>query len=86
VFVNYRTEQVRFTGERATFASSKGVTRSHCAACGTSVAYETAKRPGEIHLYVNVFDDPAEFAPGVHVFFAEHVPWLDIRDDLPRKD
>lgn len=83
-FVNYRLEEVGFTGERTLYRSSPGVVRSHCATCGTPVSYETASRPGEIDLYLNVFDEPQLFTPGGHAFFEEHIPWFDTRDDLPR--
>ena len=84
-FVNFPLDRVAFFGERATFQSSPGVTRSHCARCGTPIAYETEKRAGEIDLYLNAFDDPAAFEPQSHSFFAERIPWFDTRDELPRK-
>jgi hypothetical protein len=83
-FVNYPLAGVQFTGSRTTYASSPGVTRSHCATCGTPIAYETAGRPGEIDLYLNAFDEPECFEPQAHVHFAEHLPWFDTRDDRPR--
>jgi hypothetical protein len=83
-FVNYPLARVRFTGRRTTYESSVGVTRSHCATCGTPIAYETARRPGEIDLYLNAFDEPERFEPRAHVHFAEHLPWFDTRDDKPR--
>jgi hypothetical protein len=82
--VNYPLARVRFTGTRTQYESSSGVTRSHCATCGTPIAYETAKRPGEIDLYLNAFDEPARFEPQAHVYFEEHLPWFDTRDDKPR--
>ena len=84
-FVNFKREQVAFRGERATFQSSPGVTRSHCARCGTPIGYETAKRADEIDLYLNAFDAPEAFEPQGHAFFAEHIPWFDTRDELPRR-
>ena len=84
-FVNFELAKVAFSGERATFRSSPGVTRSHCARCGTPIGYETARRPGEIDLYLNAFDAPEAFPPRGHAFFEEHIPWFDTRDDLPRK-
>ena len=83
-FVNLPLTAVRFSGERARYVSTPGVTRSHCARCGTPIGYETAKRPDEIDLYVNVFDKPEDFAPGSHGFEAERLPWFDTADRLPR--
>ena len=83
-FVIYPAERVRFTGKRSTYASSAGVIRSHCATCGTPIAYQTDRRPGDIDLYLGAFDAPENFEPRVHVHFAEHLPWFDTRDDAPR--
>jgi hypothetical protein len=85
-FVNYPLAEVRFGGERATYHSSPGVTRSHCATCGTPIAYQTASRAGEIDLYVNAFARPQDFTPQLHVFTAERLPWFDTRDLLPRAE
>lgn len=84
-FVNFARDRVRFEGERATFASSPGVTRSHCARCGTPIAYETTRRANEIDLYLNALATPEDFEPESHAFFEEHIPWFDTRDELPRK-
>lgn len=84
-FVGYRKEQLTYTrGERKLYASSPGVRRGFCADCGTPMTYEADRFPGEVHLYVSTFDDPGEFRPQLHVFFAERIPWLELEDDLPR--
>ena len=82
--MNYRLENLKFSGDRCRYESSPGVTRSHCARCGTPIGYETVRRPAEIDLYVNAFDHPEAFVPQAHVHFAEHLPWFDTRDELPR--
>jgi hypothetical protein len=84
-FVNFPRDRVVFRGERTTHRSSPGVTRSHCARCGTPIAYETVKRPDEIDLYLGAFDAPEAFEPQGHAFFEEHIPWFDTKDELPRK-
>ena len=84
-FVGFPRARVRYTqGTPATYASSPGVTRSFCAACGTPLSYESERAPGEIHLYVSTLDRPEDFPPQKHVFFAERIPWFDTADDLPR--
>jgi hypothetical protein len=84
-FVGFRREQVQFpTGQPATFASSAGVTRSFCARCGTPLAYAATRAPGELHLYLGCFDAPQLFVPQLHVYYAEHLPWLELNDALPR--
>ena len=84
-FVNYKSNNVTFSGDRSTFASSPGVTRSFCAQCGTPTSYETSKRSDEIDLYLNVFDEPETFTPQKHVYFDEHISWFDVHDNLPRE-
>ena len=83
-FVNFKSKQVVFVGERTLYKSSEGVTRSHCAICGTPIAYQTAKRNDEIDLYLNAFEHPEAFKPQGHAFYEEHIPWFDTRDELPR--
>lgn len=76
----------RWTGvEPAVFASSPGVTRRFCAACGAQVSYESTDQPGEIHFYAALLDDPEDFAPDAHFHYDEHLPWLTITDALKKK-
>lgn len=84
-FFNFPLARVHFEGERHRYESSPGVTRSFCGRCGTPVAYETQKRPGEIDLYLCLLEDLSALAPQSHVFWSEHVPWLEQADDLPKK-
>lgn len=46
--------------------------------------YRSERWPGEIHLFLPSFDDPARFEVGLHVMFDERVPGFDVYDDLPR--
>jgi len=83
-FVGQRDVDVSWEGERSIYASSLGVRRGFCPNCGTPLTYEADQFPGEVHIYVGVFDDPGMFSPQVHVHFRERIPWLDLSDDLPR--
>lgn len=84
-FVGFERTQVTFENPtRSLFASSPGVSRSFCNACGTPIAYEAESAPGEIHLYLGTFDDPGVHVADRHVFYAERVPWFEVHDDLPR--
>ena len=74
------------TGTPKTFASSAGVTRSFCDACGTPLAYESDGYPGEIHIYVSTFDQPDAFPPKAHVFVAERIAWTHMDDGLKKFD
>jgi len=73
-------------GELKTFESSPGVTRSFCANCGTPVAYESEKLPGEIHILLGALSHPEAYTPQLEVFCKEKLPWLDLRVDGPAFD
>jgi hypothetical protein len=84
-FAGFARERVTFVrGAPKTFNSSPGVTRGFCGACGTPLSFQGERWPGELHLFVATFDDPAQLTPQAHVNIAQRVPWLEIHDDLPR--
>jgi hypothetical protein len=86
VFAGVREDQFTVEqGEATRYASSPGVVRSFCAACGTPLTYQSKKFPGEVHVLIGSFDEPEGFTPTGHVFTAEQLSWLHISDDLPRK-
>jgi hypothetical protein len=75
----------RFTGKApAVYESSPGVRRLFCARCGTPMAFEADRYPGEIHLYAASLDHPETYRPQCHVHAAERLPWFDVKDELPR--
>ncbi len=63
--------------------SSEGVTRGHCADCGTSLTYEHTKREGQIDVALTCFDDPSQFTPQAHIWTVDKLPWVRIDDELP---
>ena len=63
--------------------SSPGVTRGHCADCGTSISYENQTRPGEIDIAVNVLDDPGSLEMRAHIWTEDKPAWMSIGDSLP---
>jgi hypothetical protein len=71
---------------RSLYESSPGVRRGFCARCGTPLSYESDRTGDELHLYVCTLADPENFVPTGHVHYAEHLPWLDVHDSLPRFD
>jgi hypothetical protein len=84
-FLGFHREQVQFAGRRPnTYHSTAGVTRSFCGACGSPVAFESLRWPGEIHLYAAGLEDPGQFVPQYHVHWSEKLPWLMIDDGLPK--
>jgi hypothetical protein len=68
------------------YESAPGVRRSFCGDCGTPMFYEDERLPGEIYISIGVFDAPESLEPRGHSWFSRRLPWLDIRDDLPRHE
>jgi hypothetical protein len=71
-------------GEARTFASSKKGTRSFCPDCGTPLTFVDADAPELVDVTLASLDDPSAFPPEYHIWTMSHIPWLDIRDELPR--
>ena len=83
-WATYARETFRVSsGELHTYSSSPGVTRGICAACGTSISYEHAARPGEIDLTLNSLDDPSAPVLKAHIWVEDKAPWFEIGDELP---
>lgn len=76
-FAGFERDRVRVTrGEIATFASSPGVKRGFCRACGSTLTYEGERWPSEMHFHAGAFDQPERFAPSVEAFAEERLPWV----------
>lgn len=83
-FVCVPSEGFRFiSGEPVAYASSPGVTRTHCGRCGSPMTY-TSDRNTQVDIYAGTLDDPAAIVPTYHVFAGEQLPWFEIADALPR--
>jgi len=83
-FVCVPRENFRFTqGEPVAYASSPGVTRTHCGRCGSPMTY-TSESNNQIDIYIATLDNPAAIVPTYHVFVEEQLPWFEIADALPR--
>lgn len=79
------TEAHRFTGSAPrVYESSPGAKRYFCGNCGTPMAFESTRWPGEIHLYAASLENSRGFAPKFHVHVGEKVPWIEIGDHLPQ--
>lgn len=64
------------------FASSPGVTRGFCAACGTPLSYRSDQAPGELDVTLCSLDDPAALPPRDHTWTSHRLPWEVIGDGL----
>ena len=86
VYSVYLDKNVNFTkGERKTYQSSLGVSRTFCGDCGTPLSYESEWQ-GDVVIgfFVGTLDEPDLFPPQRHVFHSERVKWFDAADKLPR--
>ena len=77
-YAGFEAAKVRFTGDLTYFESSPGVRRGFCGRCGSTLTYEGDRWPGEVHLHVGAFDDPATLAPAGHAFADERLSWLKL--------
>jgi hypothetical protein len=81
-YAGYERANVAFTkGALSTFASSPGVKRGFCSACGSTLTYEGDRWPTEMHFHVGAFDAPQDFPPKGHAFPEERIPWLHISEN-----
>ena len=60
-------------GEIATYASSPGVTRGFCAACGTTLTYRNGAETIDVTLAS--LDDPELFPPRIECWLEERLSW-----------
>lgn len=87
VWVGYRPHQVRLIrGRPKEFSRTKGVVRTFCGDCGTSITYHDKGLNDELYVTIGFFDHPERFRPQAHAYWRQRLPWVDFSDDLPRID
>lgn len=76
-----------WSGDIGTYASSEDVERGFCQNCGSPLFYRNYTRwPNETHIPAVTLDDPSVYAPKAHVYYSERLPWIEMRDGLPKYD
>ena len=68
------------------FASSAHTHRYFCGECGASLALVTQRAPDTIDVTVATLDHPQQHPANRHIWFAGHLPWLHLDEDLPHED
>ena len=87
VWVGYRTNQFRLTrGMPKSFSKTKGVVRTFCPECGTSISYLDQGLRDELYVTLGFLDRPASFRPQAHAYWRMRLPWIALADDLPHVD
>ncbi len=75
-WVTVKSSGFSYTGELpTTFPSSKGVSRTFCATCGTSLTYGHTNRTDDVDIATATLDDPESYPPEGIVFPSNKVAW-----------
>lgn len=79
---------MQVTGELASYddldtGSGKPVHRQYCPHCGSPIRSLMESSPGVAAVKAGTLDDPGRFKPGLHVWTASALPWVEIPADLP---
>jgi hypothetical protein len=87
IWVGYRLNEVKWlSGIPKSYSKTKGVTRTFCGDCGTSIGYSDAGLRDELYLTIGFFNNPERLAPQAHAYWRMKLPWIAFSDDLPRLD
>ena len=65
-------------GKPHRYETETGAWRTFCDQCGTSLTYETDRRPDEIDITTGSLDHPEDFPPTKDVYPEERLPWVDL--------
>jgi hypothetical protein len=68
------------------YASSDHGRRSFCSKCGTSLFCELAAHPNTIDITLTSMRGAIDRGPEAHIYYENHVEWVEARDELPRVD
>jgi hypothetical protein len=63
-------------GELLRYETDTKAWRGFCPKCGTSISYESPKRPDEIDITTGSLDSPNKFPPEWDAFDDEKVSWV----------
>ena len=60
--------------------------RQFCNTCGSSLSFSSShnREAGTIELAIATLDDSQGIVPCAHIFTATKMPWLELKDDLPK--
>jgi hypothetical protein len=62
--------------------SGTPLARQYCASCGSPIRSAPSAAPGIFALKAGTLDDPAPFAPTLHLWTASKLPWVTIPDGV----
>jgi hypothetical protein len=70
----------------AVFASSEGVERRFCSACGSTLQFQFDLEPDLCYVSLGTVDGDPGVRPRGHIFVGSKAPWHALADDLPQYD
>ncbi|MCV3739501.1 GFA family protein [Rhizobium sp. TRM96647] len=86
IWIGYKSSQVTFDqGQPATYSKTRGVLRSFCGKCGTSISYTDNGLSDDVYICVGFMDAPERFEPQAHGYWELRLPYIVMGDDLPRE-
>ncbi len=86
-YIGVPDTQWKWTGAAPkVYRSSPGVERTFCENCGTPLSFRSENMTGLMHFYVAAMEEPERFEPQLHVAYEEKLSWLNISDDLPKRE
>ena len=71
-------------GKPSVYESSKGLERTFCGRCGTSLTLADQRFADEIYVTNASLDDPELLVPEFHIWRSHRLSWLETSDTLPR--
>lgn len=71
-------------GEPARYASSRGISRQFCGACGAQITYACDDDSSYIDVATSTLDDPNAFPPTHHSWLSHDLDWVKFGDRLPK--
>lgn len=83
-FLSFRSSDVSIEGDTLRAYENGAVRRSFCANCGSPLAYVDLQIPDRVYIMLGAMNRPAQYAPTVHAYVAEQLPFVHMNDDLPR--
>ena len=84
VWVGVRPDQFVMTkGTPKKYSRTKGVTRTFCPKCGTSIGYLDEGLKDELYVTIGFFDHPERLQPEAHAYWDSKLPWIEFGDKLP---
>jgi len=58
--------------------------RGFCTLCGSTMVFEGERWPDEVHIALANMEGPIDRSPQAHVFYDNHVDWVEFGDNLRR--